>query len=405
MSSIINKLENNKIYHLIDIIFFNFIIILFLCEAILFLFSNFSSNPLFAMNPWSQAYINQVRPAPYTELGVGKANGHGYLDTEFDEKNTSTYRIVALGDSFSMSVPYKYVHYTLLENFLNNHSEDINYEVYNMGISGTDPNHYYLIYKESLKYQPDFVIVTLYVGNDFTMELGKSWNIFKRSSWYTYTFFKRLFILYNKFKYEQQYADTALYFLTTNTSLPLSPQDGSDLPSEQEILNITKERIGDVNLSRALSLYNYEAYRAVQKTWTKSEIKTHFYEIMDILREMNIETDGKLLLVIAPDIIQIDEEIQNLFFESLNGDLADLGEYKEDYDFEQIDKKILEYCIENNIKCLDLLPSLKEGRSTYYVNIGATDLHWNEWGNFIAAREEYNAVSSIFNNSSGTDLE
>jgi len=57
----------------------------------------------------------------------------------------------------------------------------------------------------------------------------------------------------------------------------------------------------------------------------------------------------------------------------------------------------MKYCTQNNIICTDILPELRKGRRSYYVNVNGLDLHWNEWGNYIAAKEEYSAISSRFN--------
>lgn len=402
MVVLIKKIQENKVYKTIDILFCNLVILLFLSETILFVLSTFTSEPLFAMNPWTTSWINHVRPPPYADFSVGRANSEGYIDTEFSEtKDNKTYRIIGLGDSFSFGSEYKYFPYTLLEAFLNNNSKGTTYEVYNMGVGATDPNHYYQIYQESIKYNPDLVIVTLYVGNDFTMELfGRSSNIFKRSSWYTYAFLKRLHTIYSKLDRQQAQTDNIYYYLPKNSTPELLPQDGSDLPSQEEILkvarrNMENKMLEEVNLSEAVSLYNMVGYREVQKTWEKNKIKTHFYEIMEIIKKMNEEMNGRFILVIAPDIIQIDDEVQNLFYEYLETDLSHLQEDRSGYNFTVIDEKIMEYCSQNNIQCIDLLPQLREGRFIYYVNENGIDLHWNEWGNYIAAKEEYNAITAL----------
>ena len=98
-----------------------------------------------------------------------RLNSLGFNDTEFaTEKAPSTFRIVALGDSFAFGVvPYRYNYLTLLEDMLKVRNPGV--DVFNMGIPATSPYHYVdLLFKEGLAFQPDGVIVSLFVGNDLS---------------------------------------------------------------------------------------------------------------------------------------------------------------------------------------------------------------------------------------------
>ncbi len=381
-------LISSKIYQKIDIIIFNIFLMLLISEIVLSLFSAHTKNPFFAVSPWAEKYVEQVRPKPYQPMMDGIMNSLGYFDTEFNEtKNNKTFRIIALGDSFSMSVDYPYTHYTLLESFLNNNSDNIKYEVYNMGISGTAPQHYYVVFLESLKYKPDFVILTLFVGNDFTMELDKSKNIFKISSWYTYTFLRRI-ILLNKKIQEDKSKDKSLIIIQNNNKIikTFSEKDIKVI-SNESIMIISKNNDNKFNIKNISSeiqnhYRTHEAFIEPHKVWEKNRLKTHFYNSLEFIKKINKESKSRFLLIIAPDLIQIDEVEGRKLLKELDKNLND-------YNFSAINQKILEYCNQNQILCLDLLPSLKDARKSYFTNLGGADPHWNEWGNYIAAVEEY----------------
>lgn len=96
-----------------------------------------------------------------------------FPDTEhyFTEavKPSNVFRVVVLGDSQTVSVPYDLSYPKLLEDYLKN--QDLGgkkLEVYDAGAQGHSPYQYYLTLNDRLlKFKPDLIIVALYVGNDF----------------------------------------------------------------------------------------------------------------------------------------------------------------------------------------------------------------------------------------------
>jgi lysophospholipase L1-like esterase len=106
-------------------------------------------------------------------------NAGGFKDVEHPrDKPAGTYRIVALGDSFAFgAVPYEDNYLTLLGQRLGTAGRPV--EVINMGISGAGPQDYLaLLLDEGLAYRPDLVLVSFFVGNDFTdtkRVRGRSW--------------------------------------------------------------------------------------------------------------------------------------------------------------------------------------------------------------------------------------
>lgn len=96
-------------------------------------------------------------------LGL-RDNEHGY------QKPDDVYRVLVLGDSFAEakdvkleeSFPY------LVEQCLNRQLDDP-IEVINAGVSGYGTGEEYLFYTyEGIKYNPNLVLLVVYIGNDFT---------------------------------------------------------------------------------------------------------------------------------------------------------------------------------------------------------------------------------------------
>jgi lysophospholipase L1-like esterase len=96
-------------------------------------------------------------------------NSQGFRDKErsFDKKE-GTFRFLVLGDSFTEAgnMPLEETFPYILEQTMNSES-DKRFEVLNLGISGYGTGQEYLMLKYyGLKYQPDFVILAFYIGND-----------------------------------------------------------------------------------------------------------------------------------------------------------------------------------------------------------------------------------------------
>ena len=96
-------------------------------------------------------------------------NALGLNDVEFViPKPPGRFRILALGDSFTFGlVPYPYGVMTLLEARLRGLCPGMDLEVLNFGIGGTRVRDYRILATLALdRYEPEFVLVNFYAGND-----------------------------------------------------------------------------------------------------------------------------------------------------------------------------------------------------------------------------------------------
>ncbi|MBR9677241.1 hypothetical protein GOV04_03800 [Candidatus Woesearchaeota archaeon] len=111
-------------------------------------------------------YINDARDYKT----IIQINSFGFRDEEFNtQKSENEYRIILLGDSqtASFEVPIEKRFDSILEEKLNNNTEDINYKIYNLGVQGySTDQEYFTLRKKGLELKPDLVIL-LFHPNDF----------------------------------------------------------------------------------------------------------------------------------------------------------------------------------------------------------------------------------------------
>lgn len=89
-------------------------------------------------------------------------------DIDYELDRGDNFRILAVGDSFvfGYGVESNETFVKLLERKLKEENEKV--QVINLGVPGSGPSHYYKrLEHKGLKYNPDLVILGLFVGNDF----------------------------------------------------------------------------------------------------------------------------------------------------------------------------------------------------------------------------------------------
>jgi hypothetical protein len=103
--------------------------------------------------------------AVYVEI-----NSHGLRDREIDyQKKTDQKRILLLGDSIAagMQVPLEKTFAKILEQWLNRDEDDLKWEVINAAVNAYGTDNELIFYRqEGVKYQPDIVILSVYLAND-----------------------------------------------------------------------------------------------------------------------------------------------------------------------------------------------------------------------------------------------
>lgn len=278
-------------------------------------------------------------------------NSRGFKDVEFkQEKEPGTYRILALGDSFAFGVvPYQHNYLTLLEEKLNDRG--LQSEVINMGIPSIGPQDYLALFaNEGLVLQPDMVVVSFFVGNDFTETMRWRTKLHEFSD--VVALIKFIIDLNGKFAGKvihdkASYDDTAAYF------------------TGESYLQIEKER----------------SWMYMKRAPFKAEFADKAFAdgvgYIVRLKELCDKRNVKLAVVVIPDELQVNPALQAEVVKSLNVS-------SEEVDFTLPNKFLNEQLLANRIEYLDLLPAFSA--TSAKVNLyRPKDTHWNIAGNKLAA--------------------
>lgn len=327
-----------------------FAISLALGEAALRAYDYF--HPMFVF--YDNSY-NRFRGRPGAPDWDFTLNSLGFKDVEFSiDKDDRTYRILGLGDSFAFGVvPYAHNYLTLLEERLEDAAGGRRVEVLNMGIPSIGPRQYLsMLVREGLAYDPDLVLVSFFVGNDF-IESDRGGR--RRPLWsYSYVLSLLRYAATVRPKYEGQVIHAGETYC-----------DDCPAFSRDTYLEIERDRsflylVGDERFQRLLE-----------------DAVFYLRELRDVCRRRGM----RLVVVVIPDEIQLDEalrrEVAQRFYVGLAERRWDLGRPAR-----ELAAALDELAIEH----LDLHPAFAreaERRALYRPQ----DSHWNIAGNRLAADE------------------
>ncbi|RUM39910.1 MAG: hypothetical protein DSY80_11170 [Desulfocapsa sp.] len=286
------------------------------------------------------------------EENKGKPNGEdydfhlnslGFKDTEFTQKKEGTYRILAIGDSFAFgTVPYQGLFLTLLEKKLHQITPGI--ELLNMGIPGIAPHeYYYLLGLEGIGVQPDMLLLTFFIGDDFSSSKPKKFYDYSALGAIGKQILDKRKTYHGKIYHHGTYCDTC-------PPMPI-----------ENFLAIEEEK-----------RYLFEK--------DNSTFAKHFenakYSLRRIRKQCNRE-NIQLLVVVIPDAVQINTSLEKQIRAGAFSPVAN-----DSWDISQSNRILTNWMISEGIDFIDLYPYMKNNPAPVYK---PNDVHWNLAGNKLAS--------------------
>jgi SGNH hydrolase-like domain, acetyltransferase AlgX len=327
-----------------------------LTEITFRVYGHFQPTFIFHGSSFSRSY-NMYRGKPNSPDYDSKLNSHGFKGKDYTiAKPPNTYRIIAIGDSFTFGVvPYQYNYVNLIEQGLKQRSSGPGgrtYEVINMGISATGPRDYLtLLTDEGLALHPDMLIVSVFIGNDFIEaqrnDVGQDAR-FKRP-WYRSSYV--LSFLNYVFTVTRKYEGTIRLRKVYDDNEPSYPKDAFLEIQRSRLQNFVKNDAEFLNAFRIQMGY--------------------LHQIKRICAQRHI----KLLAVAIPDEMQVNRP-------QLRQVLQSAKRTPEQVDMQQPNQLLDRDFAANGIACIDLLPEFARSKETLYK---PRNTHWNIAGNRLAA--------------------
>ncbi len=294
------------------------------------------------------------------------ANPQGYMDAPFtEEKPDGMRRVVVLGDSFCAGhVGYEPNWLTVAERRLQARPElgadgdtPAPVEIYNLGIHNASPREYLdVLEREGLRYDPDLVVLSFYVGNDVSLGYVDPHPLYKDS-------LRSFHVLDRMIKLKKAKAKAAAEAETGKVRLKMSPERYA----RQQRRHMRLSRRGEPDLED-------------ERKWAAA--LGAVARVAAICRERGIA----MMIVVAPDAFQVDADVLAMALAGVPEKAAEYPPWKlEDFDLLAPQARVAAFAAEAEIELLDLMPAFDaanaRGEGPFYLERNA---HWNEPGNLVA---------------------
>jgi hypothetical protein len=343
--------QRHRAVRYLEVLGFNISLMLVLAESCLRGFA-LSQGSSFLVCQALDAY----RLTPGRDYGEGlRGNSLGYPGAEFSkEKRAGVYRIAALGDSFAVgpAVPFAENYLTLVQ------AAQPETEIFNFGVSGAGPREYLTILRQhALAFQPDLVLVSIFVGNDITESLPTPRHLDPRQH-SLYLLVNRVFLLLReRWRKGQENRAGASDRFAAGT---LAPATFCEVEA------------------RRLAVCLDPSPPGLERKWQRT--LNYLDRIVSDCRERHIS----VACVLIPDELQANP---NVLAEAL--DTAQIDARR--LDLEKPQRRLVSFLAERGVPCLDLLPTFKGVSSTY----APRNTHWSVLGNRLAAQRISNWLRTI----------
>jgi len=300
------------------------------------------------------------------------SNRFGFNDQDYPlERIPGTARMVIVGDSFNWAGGLEGNYTALLENQFAQTPDLPPVEVINAGYPMTHAGEQLImLQKFGLQYQPDLVVLGVFVGNDFIdadpyrkriVVNDTQIDIDKRKEiqilGYPIIFKSRLWMFIEQ-KYKV-FRETA----TLEQPAWAAPEEEGTF-TEETFLKIQRARLEFCNLKA----------HAEGKYDDRIE---YLFESIAQIKQLLAERQIDFKVAIYPDEFQVNQALADQLFETY-----DLN--REDYDLELMQKLLIAFLDREEIPYIDMLDQFRQVGQTETLYL-LRDTHWNLAGNQLAA--------------------
>jgi hypothetical protein len=291
------------------------------------------------------------------------ANSLGFPDEEFvGERTPGVRRVLWLGDSFSVATALSHE-----ENYVTRIERGLmNVEVFNLGVCGTGPRQYAdLLGQLGWRYQPDLVVVPVFIGNDITEPIrSPSLLRFDPNAFAVQRVMQRAIRLTS----HRWHANAAV-----------RGQAGWDLRAplpEATYLRLEAGRLAVCHRNPSPSA-SPSVSPSMEANWQQA------LAALQVLVTDCQSHDVPVVFILLPDEFQVSRDVRERA-------LAMRGWREEDLDIDLPQRRLAAWCAVRGVPCLDLLPtfagsaspSRQRGESGAWL---PHDTHWNAAGHKLAA--------------------
>lgn len=385
MISVLMKKSTPKIKEFIISLSFLFFTLLFffVVTEIVVRFA-FPTNELFSAAGTDPAVFQQSTLIPWTLKPNATAH---FVALDFDtevtinslglrdknrtmEKDNDTYRILIVGDSFTygFGVNNNESYPAVLESLLNGQASDTKFEVWNAGFaSGYTEDTFYLYLREvGVQFNPDMIIVGLYVENDIL------------------DFLKNSYVFDDAGKLTRITSD---FYHVENGKL--RRMDTTEMSSAERAFFFAKKLF--LRYSRAYS-YFYNIFSTMLAKENNPIFDNEYSDVIEEnfektkyylgqIKELSVQNNITFAIILLPGKISSDELWENYLSKNPKS-VRDKPE-----------KILLSYCQEINVTCLNLwsyFTDSTDGEKYYFEH----DAHWSKEGNQKGAEIIYELLLS-----------
>jgi hypothetical protein len=357
----------------LELVCVNLLLTLVIAEGIVIVWSVLRPTPLL-FGRSVDARLDAMRRSGGQIFFDDRRNSGGYTDDEFIVAGPDDLVVAVIADSFGLGiVPMRHNFVSVAESLLRERLEQ-RYEriaIHNFGVPGVGlPEYARLLTAEVMATNPRLVLLCLFVGND--IHEGNTFGAPERERyslqrWRVWSATERLIKLLAISSEERaQIAATGGGGRYAGTIPPFIEDSSLEPPS------FTPERFMEIELSRMEVANRHNPW-----------MEKRYPRLRGGLRHFHQSLGDRLMVLLLPDEFQVNDELyQRLLAKRRN---------PSQYERNSPQRRILAFCAELGITCVDLLPPLRRAETagrTYHLR----DTHWNARGNRVAGKVLAEAV-------------